>query len=600
MLDTLLEIGRKLREAPDGLKHHRYVKSAPLPTKDNPVKFWTVPVNPDGSFDFDERQPLEDETKQRALFYLNYKTSDADSLKKYIFGDIYYTLTKTGEDGNWKFGDPKSGAAAFRVNSLLRGDSDSETFESEWLTTFRKSLHAQLEEIEAFIRDQRNVYIHFDCDGCDWHTRPEFATYNTKMLGSFGRETPHGYVLDAALYKTISVGNSSTAGFGHDGDKSFRNRTFATQDDLLDLIYAVNISNRSAIRKGDVKVIVLPRGEGLSADDIERFFRLKSLKSAQDDEEKIAAQTPDVVSDVDELFAPIEADAARNVAQFDFIFSKASSSPSSPDADMIEISGLERSKLSHIAARVRRIKSDVEAQRAQFFLKAKKQPSPMSIAGSFSSLLGDMTRAKKKYQSHLFSVLPQIYTETYFRDPVLLPALIEKTEFYLREGSNFWNFLRFDFLFLTKIQIEGDETYKKMLNTPSYKIGYLLGKYAKQFSGSDSPVKSFEKNYAGLFSRRVTRIEDVRAFQNKVTQMLIMHKGAKRGKFTVFFPYEVQQQLTDAVKNFSGAFDRDFCAYGFFEGYFEHYSSKEQKEAEEPDADNVPDPAPQTELAFDN
>jgi hypothetical protein len=81
MLDTLLEIGRTLRTAPEnaGLRHHRYVKSAPKPDEKNPVIFWKVEVAADGTFDFDKRQQIEGESLPKSLFYLNYKTSDADS-----------------------------------------------------------------------------------------------------------------------------------------------------------------------------------------------------------------------------------------------------------------------------------------------------------------------------------------------------------------------------------------------------------------------------------------------------------------------------------------------------------------------------------------
>src|SRR5258708_25179515 len=106
MLDTVLEIGRILRASPDGLKHHRYVKRAPIPDKRNPVSFWQVSVDESGAFDFSHAEPLDDENSQKRLFYLNYKQSDADSTKPYVFGDIYRSVTKAGADRNFRIGDP--------------------------------------------------------------------------------------------------------------------------------------------------------------------------------------------------------------------------------------------------------------------------------------------------------------------------------------------------------------------------------------------------------------------------------------------------------------------------------------------------------------
>jgi hypothetical protein len=56
-------------------------------------------------------------------------------VKKYVFGDIYRSILKrnkdgsiASEDGNFRLGDPKSGAAGFRVNSFLSGEEDAKKF----------------------------------------------------------------------------------------------------------------------------------------------------------------------------------------------------------------------------------------------------------------------------------------------------------------------------------------------------------------------------------------------------------------------------------------------------------------------------------------
>ena len=582
MLETLLEIGRTLRTAPKnaGLRHHRYVKTAPKADEKNPDVFWKFEVAPDGTFDFEKRAKIEGETFWKSLFYLNYKTSDADSMKKYVFGDVYRSILKrnkdgsiANEDGNFRLGDPKSGAAGFRVNSFLRGEEDAKKFGSDWLDAFRACFREQLPKLEAILATEDNIYIHFSHAGTHWHGLPEMKIYNTQMLGIFGKQTSTGIVLQAALYKTIASGQSPTPGFGSDGDKQHRNRAFKTEEDLLNLVYAIDVSTRSSIRKGDMKIVILPRGEGLTADQIEHFFRLKSTsesgnKSNEDvvrDEEQITKSVGAPPLDLDDIFAPIESAAAREIAQFDFIFSKASSSASAPDADLIEISGLERSKLSHIARRIGIIKRGVEDERKRAFPNLKKELLGFSITQSFLNLLGDTTTAKKKFQAHLFQVLPQIYTETYFRDPVLLPALIQKTEFHLREGIERFSFLRFDFLFLTHIQIEGEIILHKIKESPSYKLGLLLGTLARPLK---TRINSFDKNYAGLLSRRIGSVSDVMGLVNDLNQKLIMHG-------CVGFTHQTSHQISLTLGDFSGRYDKDECAFGFFESYYAPIPKKE-------------------------
>jgi hypothetical protein len=195
------------------------------------------------------------------------------------------------------------------------------------------------------------------------------------------------------------------------------------------------------------------------------------------------------------------------------------------------------------------------------------------------NILGDGTKSNKKYQSHLYKVLPQIYTGTYYNDAILLPALIEKTEFNIRdpEKSKFIrsivNNLKYDFNFLTNIQNtipEGGELMK-IQESQSYKIGLLLGKLAEQFAAwrDDCPIKSFEKSYVGTLSRRITTLEDLIRFKRFIEEKLVIHeRNFKSVKDTSY-------ELAQAVKNFSGRYDKNECAFGFFESYFAPFAGKQ-------------------------
>src|SRR5215213_8414682 len=99
MLETLLQIGKTLRQS-KRLHHHRYIKRAPLSDKKTTVVYFSLPVREDFSFCLDDKdiQEITDEDFiKHQLLYLAYKSSDADSLMKYIWGDIFYGVIKGKE-----------------------------------------------------------------------------------------------------------------------------------------------------------------------------------------------------------------------------------------------------------------------------------------------------------------------------------------------------------------------------------------------------------------------------------------------------------------------------------------------------------------------
>jgi hypothetical protein len=105
-------------------------------------------------------------------------------------------------------------------------------------------------------------------------------------------------------------------------------------------------------------------------------------------------------------------------------------------------------------------------------------------------------------------------------------------------------------------------------NSASYQIGNLLGSLAKNFSGDKSPIKSFEKNFVGNLSRRISTINDFVKLKNDIEQKLIMHEKTK-------FTYQTSYELSQKVKDFKGVYDREESAFGFFEAYFKPIPKKE-------------------------
>ena len=576
MLDTVLEIGKTLRASPEGLKHHRYIKKAPVyDAKLNPVKFWAVPTQLDGTFNFENIKPLNDENLQQNLLYLNYKQSDADSSKPYIYGDLYRTITKTGEDGNFRLGDPgkKSWVA---LNSFQRAEA-MEPIATERVRRFRNSFRKQITAIEQFLRDNPNAYVHFDIAGHRWTDLEEMAYLNESIVQTFFDKTPYGYVIGVFLFKTLATGSSRTPGFN--ASREYRNRVFRTESEALDLLYGINYASRSAIRKNDFKVIVLPRGEGLEAKQIERFFdrRGSSEPDAEVEDAETSLQTnaqanvAAAATEDDEffLFADDDTDnGSKPILQYDCIFSKAGGTK--PDIDMVEIAGITRSKIAEISSVVREVRQEVEKERDAFFLRLYSKETkkfPLTIAGAFLKIINDPSKKKSKYQSHLFRVMPEIFNGSYYQDPILLPALIEKTEMSIRNGDLFFfNDAKFTFEFLCKIQVPGREYLMKIKESTSYQAGSLLGRLAKPLgAGKDAAINSFEKNYVGLLSRRIATPAAVTALIVDINQKLAIHNLANE---TV---RDTATELAGMISNFAdrtSEYNKDNFALGFFESYF--------------------------------
>src|SRR5690349_20367246 len=117
MLTTLVSIGSIFRSqsGADGIRHRRYVRPAPIPRKNQSICRYEIAVADDMTFEISQHRRLESEYDLQELFYLNYKTSDADSMKKYLFGDICRYQEKKPKDDffteteiNFDLGNPDS------------------------------------------------------------------------------------------------------------------------------------------------------------------------------------------------------------------------------------------------------------------------------------------------------------------------------------------------------------------------------------------------------------------------------------------------------------------------------------------------------------
>lgn len=593
MLDTLLQIGKTLRNSESGkIRHHRYIKSAPLADKKTRVIYWSVPVNEDFEIQFDRKSELNSENQiKNSLFYLGFKSGEADSLVKYIFGDISYGRDKNGKELGYYRMKNAAVTNAFGLSSFVRGIEDAKFFNGTIIEKFRKSFERNIDEIESFLQEQANeqmVFLHFDFGGKSWYEfEDELKEINRKLLEDFLGKQKDFFVLRKYIYKTLISSSSSLPSF--DAANAYKTRAFESQDEVMNLLYSLDYSKKALVSERDIKVIVLPKGEHLEAKSIEDFFeRGKSDEPNATDLANIANQKKQEKTEIEDdgfgesLFKPILDKVDRSITQYDFIFSKKGSGASTPDVDMLELSGIERSFLSQLNERIRRLKqSELLQERTKNYegRKIPKQFIGYDIRRSFLNILGDVTTDKKKYQSHLFKVLPQIYAGNYFRDDVILPAFIEKVEFNIRSDTPNYNLLKYDYYFLVKIRNKnGEKDMEDMKTSESYQAGLLLGKMAQPLRRE---INSFEKNYVGLLSRRITDKQGLVKFMNFINEKLIIHDVAYRNL------RESSVELAKIVNELDEKlYRKNYCAFGFFEGYFTFNKQSEQSPETENQEEN--------------
>jgi hypothetical protein len=564
MLDTLLLIGKTLRDA-GRMRHHRYIKPAPLSDTKSPIVYLSLPVRDDYEFDFNNISEITDEYTQRnKLFHLTFKSGEADSLVKYIFGDILYGVDKKGgELGYYRMKNEKTNA--FGASSFNRAREDAKYFDGTEIEKFRASFEHYIDRIESLLQERgrgQQIFLHFDFQGKHWYEfEPEIRAINQKLLDDFLAEQNESYVLRKFVYKTLISGASQAPGF--DDRSTYKTKAFKSRDEVMDLLYALTYSKKPLISERNIKIVILPKGENLTAPHIERFFERTGLEEEEKAEDGLNVANLEIDDSIlfDRLFEPVLMNTDKSITQYDFVFSKKGNSASTPDVDMVELSGIERSFLAELSERVKQIREPLREERDSLFPKRPKQFAFLDIRKSFLNILGDVTTDKKKYQNHLFKVLPQIYSGTYYQDDVLLPAFIEKTEYNIRNGTSDYNLLKYDYYFLVNLRnTNGGNAVKTMKEDTSYQAGLLLGRMAQPLNRK---IASFEKNYVGLLSRRISDKQGFLKFANFINEKLAIHDVA--------YPNlkQASVELAAIVTDMSDRdYQKNYCAFGFFEGYF--------------------------------
>lgn len=645
-LETVLQIGKILRGSENNLKYFKYVEPCPKDKDGNWPICITIPVNPDYTFNW-KGVRITPEKDCEKLFYLKFKTSDADGFVKYIFGDIYYSKTakikKNGEieineNGYYRLENLGHKQAGFRPSSFNRGNADYNDIVKDnengvALKAFRVAMKENLKIIEDIlnytpaiidcfennaeacffdeINNSQNLYnniisknykryknklnlnelselgdterkqifdlsnysvfIHFKFpENKHWYEFPnELSLITGKILSEFVEDSEKDKVLKKTLYKTLCSGDAKNdIQFPMFMNTNKHKAMSFNIEELEDLFYAIEYTGKGKlIQNTDIKLIVLPRGDKLSAKDYDDFLEKR-------DEAKVIAKNKNGNQDLTDPLFNFLGDDENDIITFDLIFCK-KGGLTSPDTDLIEISGIEKSKLRLIKERIYQISKEINLER-KVCLRTEKNLYPMTIDYSFQCILGNpqtdsktgriIFKTNPKYQSHLLRVIPLIFSDNYSNDEVLLSAFIQNVEYSIRNGDERFNFLKFDFKFLLKIQNTKNDKFMEITSSESYQVGLILGSLARNLS---QEINSFEKNYVGNLTRRIGNLEDFIKLKNEIEQKLIMHDKTK-------YTYQASYDLAQKVKEFNTRYDKEECAFGFMESYFKPFHKNEQ------------------------
>lgn len=476
---------------------------------------------------------------------------------------------------------------SFWSNMNVLQESYLNVIKSRNQSTLKRLLNKD-ETLESYSNETRNkflqfadftVFIHFEFskDGkkLNWyHLDITFDCIKAKLNSEITTFTEHGFVPSKSIYRTLCSGNEKNDKQfpSFEQKNSFKSFAFKDNEQFEDFLYAGSIINKpfQRLKYTNIDMFVYPVafiGEEISSKDYDDFFFDKKNESQLD---------------YDPIFSILDSEGCKRFNRFDFVFADNGGNTTN---DLIELSGMEKSNLRLIKERIYRISQDINIERKVLF-SIEKNLYPLTIYSSFRDILGNPQidnktckisfMANPKYQSHLLKVLPLIYSENYHQDKALLPTFIQNAEYSTRAGDPKYNFLKYEFKFLLKIQNTKNDRFMEITSSESYQIGFILGEMAKNLS---LEINSFEKNYVGNLTRRIGTISDFIKLKNEIEQKLIMHD---KSKFTSQKSYDLAQK----IKEFKTRYDKEECAFGFMESYFkpipkkETTTTKDKKEAD--------------------
>lgn len=533
-LQTIIQIGHKIRNEltkEESLQYHRYVKKAPIYNAKQPYSYYEIEVNDNFEIDINTLKEVNDETVIRnKYFYLKFKTGEADSMVKYMFGDISFPEF-------FRLDDPTNGAASFRLNSFLRGKEDALEIRNEKLSMFRLSLEKSLNKLLQLFSEKEYCYIHFNFNGKSWYDMDIFGSLENAIVSNFVKDEDGNISLTAFLTRTLKEAVEILPDFSV--SNTYKSKQFKDLEEVKDLLYGLDFQQKSKVNAGkDIMINMLPKGS-LNAKGILAYFEKKSNYDFKNPQP----------SQTDPFLEPFINPEIDGIEKYDIIFSKRSKPIG---VDLLEMTDVSQNLLKRVTQKIQEVKIALDYR--------------YSLDYAMKVLLND-----KKYNNHLLKILPFIYKDNYYEDPILLPALIQKTEYGIRNGDKkiLFNGLKQHFYLLSKLQIK--DTIMEIKESKSYQLGTKLGVMSKPIA---LVIKSFEKAYVGNLSRRISNIDDLVEFTNYLNEKLMIHEKA--------YPNikEASQELIKLLDFFPSKekYNKNYCALGFFETYYAYFKGEKSGE----------------------
>jgi hypothetical protein len=589
-LDTVLKIGKQYRQAPNYWEYHELINPVMKDVEANAKKkdkegniitttFYEIPVtvlDDEVNIHMDKVKEITDEDKKKSLRYLNFKTSSKDSTKKYMFGDICYSRffdkkkDSWEQAGNYKWDnilEEKTKERAY-LGGFLRCQKLAEPIINTFIGKFRNGFSKKLDAIENLLQSSLSVVIHFDFEGKSWYQFSEYVDIIDRLIVKDITTTLEdgSLMLEKYLYKGIISSNINVPNFNV--KNSFKVRSFS-KDEIVYLLYALNISKQEKIRlyKTEIGIVILPSFETtISTDALNKFFpKIDCLDDELSDEDKMISEVEDT-SDDEQIYSNFIYNNFDEKVKFDVIFTNIPKSKSSGVyRDLSEISNVEKSFIISLNEKIKSIKKEIIVTYNKEFSNCNDLKLDFIL--SYNRLIANAKskNTDKKYQFHLLKVVPQMFNDTYYQDPILLPLFVQKSEFNIRNEIQGFNKLKYDFYFL--LQLQKFKPLMAITASKSYQIGTCLGIMAKQFAAwrKDCPIKSFEKSYVGNLSRRINSLEDMTKFSNFINEKLTIHE---RWYSDERIAYENFVSLLRNLEDNKGEYNKNYCALGFFEYYF--------------------------------
>ena len=454
-------------------------------------------------------------------------------------------------------------------SDLLNGRSEKEMNENDKKRLLQKYNKARVlniskpENLDEREKDKlldyvnHSVFLHFNFVGLiksNWYEQAEFTKIVDVLNEKISRKEDGIIVVSKSIYPTLCSGENKNdiqfPGFVQGNSyKSF----FFTENTFDDLLYANEIRrcHRMWIKNSNIDIYVFPysRTQDIDAETYENFFLKRTAEAS--------------LLSFDFLNS-FESDISCYSIFFDFVFCEKGQT----DKYLLELSGLENSKLHAIKNCLNKAESDIKNLMTDDLGWADKF---LNIENAFLSLLGSCRfkdgkcdfEMSKFCESHLLKVLPQIYTDSYYSDDSLLHYLNNQVESICRnitECRNIYNKLKYAFMLLCTIQKHNK--YIEIMSSQSFELGKILGRLAQPLGRK---ISSFQKNYVGLLSRRVATKDDCKKFANEINEKLQLHDCL----------YGRGDEISTFIRGIETmpSYDKDEFTFGFFDGYFKYDSN---------------------------